>query len=229
MPSSVDELASRIVDDAVASGVMDATLGTALHVAQGGGHPPQGGEPPPQGGEPPPQGELPPGHEPSEGAPPPPDDPSRPPDSDEHTDRPRETSKPPAANETDLAGVAAAAHAAATGLSRANLTRADVRGGDLALVERIAPVHVGVAVGVGAHVARRGESGLQIGLQVGDGDERGALDRDAGRGGVVHVRVRVDQAGHHRGLAQIDDAGTRQDSHLSVRTHFGNPLARAPR
>ena len=65
-------------------------------------------------------------------------------------------------------------------------------------------VDVAVAVAVRAHVARRGEARAQIGLHVLDGDQHGAFRRPVGPARVEHVRVRVDQAGQHRRLAEVD-------------------------
>jgi hypothetical protein len=97
---------------------------------------------------------------------------------------------------------------------------------DAALVDGVADVDVGVAVAVRAHVARRGEARVQVGLQVMDRNEGRGLPRHAGLGIVEHVGVGVDQAGQDGGLAEIDHARIRRNPDLRLRADLGDALAR---
>ncbi len=67
--------------------------------------------------------------------------------------------------------------------------------------------------------ARRSACRLWIAIEV-------EAPRDMpGFGGVEHVRVRVDQAGQHGGLAEIDHLRVRRDLHLRLGPDIGDALA----
>jgi hypothetical protein len=97
--------------------------------------------------------------------------------------------------------------------------------GDAALVDGVADVDIAVAIAVGAHVARRREAGLQVGLQVLHGDERRGLPRHAGTRRVEHVRMGVDHSRQHRRLAEIDHPGAGGNLELRLRPDIGDALA----
>ena len=97
---------------------------------------------------------------------------------------------------------------------------------EVAHVDRVADLDVAVAVAVRAHVARGGEAGLQVGLQVLNGD-RASIARvvmPAGRV-VVHVRVRVDESGQHGGLAEIDHRHAGGNPDLTLGTDIRDAFA----
>src|SRR5262245_58173382 len=100
----------------------------------------------------------------------------------------------------------------------------EARAVDVASVDRITRIEVGVAVAVRAHVARGGKTGPQIRLEVLDRDDRRALARHLRRRIVEHVRVRVDEAGQHGRATEIDRLCTRRDRHFSLVANFGDAL-----
>ena len=93
-------------------------------------------------------------------------------------------------------------------------------------VDRVADVDVAVAVAVRSHVAHRGEARAQIGLRVLNGDERRSFRRPGAAPLVVHVRVRVDEAGQDRSLAEIDDRRARRNRDAPLGPDLGDALAR---
>ncbi len=95
---------------------------------------------------------------------------------------------------------------------------------DVALIDGVANVDVGVAVAVRAHVARRREAGLQVGLEIVDRDEHRPFRRHARRAVVEHVGVRVDQAGQDRRLTQVDHLSSGRNLDLRLRPDVGDPL-----
>ena len=109
---------------------------------------------------------------------------------------------------------------------------ADAAAGDLeawaveiAHGDRVADLHVAVAVSVRAHVARGGDTRLQVGLQVLNRDQHRPLCCHTRGTRVVHVRVRVDESGQHGCLAQIDHRHAGGNADLSLGTDIRDALA----
>ena len=69
------------------------------------------------------------------------------------------------------------------------------------------------------------EAGVQIGLQVLNGDEHRSLGAHARRTRVVHVRVRVDEARQHGRLAEIDHRHAGRNPHLTFGADLRDALA----
>ena len=94
---------------------------------------------------------------------------------------------------------------------------AQTRPGDQAVIDGVAHGGIGRACAFGAHVAFGGEAGHQV-VARGEGGDDGAL-RDGFLDGLQIFRagmkeqmhVGVNQAGHERGVAEIDDFGARRD------------------
>ena len=93
-------------------------------------------------------------------------------------------------------------------------------------VDGVADRDVAVSVAVRAHISRGGEARPQIGLHVLDGDQHGRFGCSVRLARVEHVRVRVDQAGQHGRLAQVDHLRARRNLDLGLRSDFGDPLTR---
>ena len=88
---------------------------------------------------------------------------------------------------------------------------AHARAGNQAAVDGVAHGDVGASGALGAHVALGGEAGHHVGLG-GSRGLQGALRHGLFDGlqalvaGVKEeMRVRVDEAGHQRGIAEVDD------------------------
>ncbi len=98
---------------------------------------------------------------------------------------------------------------------------------DESCVDGVADIDIGIAIAVAAHVADRREAGAQIVLRVLDGEEKRSFPRHfrIRRALVEHMRVGVDQARHHGGLAEIDDLGARGNLYLVRGTDIGDAVS----
>ena len=101
----------------------------------------------------------------------------------------------------------------------------EARSVEAAFIDGIAHLDIGEAIAVRAHVARRGEARPQVGLQVMDRDQGRGLPRHTGLRVVEHVRMRVDQAREHGGLAEIDHLRIVGDFHLRGGPDLAEALA----
>ena len=106
---------------------------------------------------------------------------------------------------------------------------AHARAGNASVVDCVAHGNVGALCAFGAHVALGGEAGHHVGFGGGGGLQR------ALRHGLLHclealvagveeeMHMRVDQAGHQGGVAEVDDHGSRWPR--DMRSRLANALA----
>ncbi len=97
---------------------------------------------------------------------------------------------------------------------------------DAPFVDRVANGDVAVSVPVARHIARGRESGAQIELGILHSDQHVIFGCALRFTRVEHVRVRVDQAGKHGRLAQIDDGSAGRNFDASLRSNRRDSFAR---